>query len=121
MPSSFLYGVGVRIVAPNNRIFVPGFLCQLHVAIMSKLNVSLLKIFLFFSFDFKHVFREDIVNVYQNGIVVRCPGLFQGEVLVMLENNKRSLLFVMMVTNPDLGFLLDIFQSLVQRNFPQCI
>lgn len=113
-------------MAPSNKIFVPGFLCQLEVAIMSKLNVSFLlqkkkRKKQEISSDFCYVYQEDIVNVYQNGIVARCPGLFQGEVLVMLEDNKASLIFVMMVTIPDLECLVGVFQSLVQRNFPQCI
>ncbi len=66
------------------------------------------------------MYREDIVNVYQNGIAVKCPGLFQGEVLVMIEDNKKSLIFAMLATSPDLECMLGAYRSLVQ-SFPQCI
>lgn len=79
-------------------------------------NWSLAKIL----FDTINVYQED-VTVHANGIVVRCPGLFQGEAILMLEDGSRSMLFVMMALKPESEIFFVIFNQLCEKSFPQCI
>jgi len=104
-PNVTLQYTGIRITAPKQTIFIPGFFCQLMVGILRKFNI----------------FKEDLVNVYQNGAVIRCPGLFQGEMIVMIESSKKSIMFVMMAPDPDLEYAVSVFHHLVQSNFTQYI
>lgn len=71
-------------------------------------------------FDSFYVYRKDVI-VNANGTIVRCPGLFQGEAIVMLEANSRSILFVMMALKPSIEFFQTIFYHLCQQSFLQCI
>ena len=43
------------------------------------------------------MYREDLIKVQQNGIVLRCPGLFDGEAIVLLEESGKSIVIAMMV------------------------
>lgn len=118
--------MGVRVKAPLDTIFLPGFMCQLTVQILGKLNVStLILICRIFQSNIIRLlvlwaFLEDVV-VYANGIVIRCPGLFQGEGIVILEERARSIVFVLMALKPDIELFLAIFNQICERSFPQCI
>jgi hypothetical protein len=66
-------------------------------------------------------YKDDIVKVFQNGAVIKCPGLFEGEIIVEFENAKKSIIFAMIAPNPDLEYVTTVFKALISRSFPQCI
>lgn len=74
-------------------------------------------IFLFYS---THSSLEDVV-VHANGIVVCCPGLFDGQVIMLLEDGSKSIVFVMMASKPDSDLFITILTHLCKTSFPQCI
>ena len=59
--------------------------------------------------------------VYENGAVVYCPGLFSGELVMMIESSRRSILMVMNATDPDMAYVILVFNELVRNSFTQCI
>lgn len=112
--------IGMRIIAPQEIIFLPGFMCQLIVEILEKLNVSTKKTILLKILYCNQVHYEDI-TAYANGALLRCPGLFQGEAIVMLEAKSKSIIFAIMALKPSLDLLLMTFKQLCQKKFSQCI
>lgn len=64
---------------------------------------------------------EDVALIRANGLTVRCAGLFDGELIVMVDENHKALLIVMMASNPDLSLMMDSFSKLCYHNFVQCI
>lgn len=66
-------------------------------------------------------FKEDIACVHANGIAIRCPGLFDGEAIIQVDEKRKLIVIVVMATNPDLELLISCFGELVQNSFPQYI
>jgi hypothetical protein len=93
-------------VAPSGKIFLPGFICVLQVAILRHLKI----------------YRELIKHAHQNGILFTCPGDFKGgQVIVMVERDFRSIFFVTVANNPDLDSIVNVFEGLTEKSFKQCI
>lgn len=67
------------------------------------------------------IYREDIKHIVQNGMVIRCLGLFQGEAIVMIDDNAHSITFSTLASNPNLEVIAAAFRALNEREFPQCI
>lgn len=67
------------------------------------------------------MYKEDIATVYENGAIIRCPGLFAGEILVMVEQSRTSIVIAMLASDPDIEYAVSVFRDLIQDNFPQCI
>jgi hypothetical protein len=61
------------------------------------------------------------MKIFQNGAVIKCPGLFHGEIIVEFENSKKSIIFAMIAPNPDLEYVTTVFNTLIGRSFKQCI
>lgn len=78
-----------------------------------------------FMFDLSHIFeqvyKEDIVVVRANGIVVRCPGLFQGEVIILVNESHKSIVVALMALKGDVDIFKKCFTELCQNKFIQCI
>eukprot|EP00026_Physarum_polycephalum_P001439 Phypoly_transcript_01440.p1 GENE.Phypoly_transcript_01440~~Phypoly_transcript_01440.p1 ORF type:complete len:1130 (-),score=207.03 Phypoly_transcript_01440:9-3374(-) len=94
---------GVRFVAPPGTIFVQGFICQLLVELFNTLNV----------------YKADIQMVCENGAIIRCPGLFAGEMIVMTEFSHKTLIIAMNASDPDTDYAVAVFNELVQNSFAQ--
>jgi hypothetical protein len=69
----------------------------------------------------KQTYKDDIVKVFQNGAVIKCPGLFQGEIIVKFENVRKLIIFAMIAPNPDLEYVTTVFKALISCSFQQCI
>lgn len=67
------------------------------------------------------VVKEHIPKVRANGVVVRCPGLFDGEAIIQVDEKNRFFLFSIMATKPTLDTFLDTFHELCQESYRQCI
>ncbi len=67
------------------------------------------------------IYRDKVLQVAQNGVKVDCPGLFYGELIVLMEKSHQSIVFAMKSTTPDLERFESLFQSLVTNHFVQCI
>lgn len=63
-----------------------------------------------FGFDVTQIF--EFVSVFSNGAVIKCPGLLHGEVMIMLEPRAKSIVALMMATNPNLEYITAVFTSL---------
>ncbi len=63
---------------------------------------------------------ENISLIGQNGLVVKCPGMFDGEFIVDIEDGNESLIFALLSPNPNVDFVLDALHNLTQI-YPQCI
>lgn len=112
--------VGLQIDTPSDIMFLPGFMCQLFVSFLSKLNVCAL--IYFFSFIYNHQsYQEEISTIKSNRIIFRCPGLFNGEVIVMVDASNKIITMVLMATKPNVEWFISIFQKLCQMSFNQCI
>ena len=111
--------------SPHDCIFLPGFFCQLIIEVLSRLNVSILGWFnntIQSSLDLsKKIYRGDIKLVRANGIVVRCPGLFKGELIMILDNSQKSIFIAMMASKPDIEVISLAFKKLCNESFVQCI
>ena len=59
--------------------------------------------------------------VCENGTMIFSPGLFTGELIVMVEASHRSILMVMNTSDPDVTYMISVFTELVQKSFPQYI
>ena len=59
--------------------------------------------------------------VCENGAVIYCPGLFAGEMIVVIEPTGKSIVVVMNASDPDIGYCTSTFNNLVQQSFTQCI
>lgn len=55
------------------------------------------------------------------GIHFKCPGVSDGEMIVELQNDARSLYFAMMASDPNLNVIVDLAEDLIYEHFPQCI
>lgn len=93
--------------------------------VLAKLNESFSISFLL-NFSLLHltsyqIYKRNIVKMFQNGAVVKCPGLFAGEVIANLDASHRVITFTMMATNPDLNCFSSVFSELVSLSFIQCI
>jgi hypothetical protein len=109
-PGFLLSGICFKVPQPD-LVYLLEFYYQLMVTILSEWNVSqhnfLLRYYLFFfsfffsfsfsffcffvlffflylfiSFDQTKIFCHNIVQMCQNGMLIRCPGLFAGELIV---------------------------------------
>ncbi len=70
----------------------------------------------------KKIFKDKVLEVGQNGMILTCPGMFAGELIVTMDKGDHSSVFVAIKsTNTELDFFKKIFRSLVNKNFPQCI
>lgn len=58
--------------------------------------------------------------VCANGAIIRCPGLFDGEMIVMVESSSRAIVVAMNATDPNTWHAVSVFNKLVQKNFAQC-
>eukprot|EP00026_Physarum_polycephalum_P000718 Phypoly_transcript_00719.p1 GENE.Phypoly_transcript_00719~~Phypoly_transcript_00719.p1 ORF type:complete len:498 (-),score=49.29 Phypoly_transcript_00719:858-2351(-) len=94
---------GVRLLAPHGMVFVRGFLCQFLIAIFTELNI----------------YYDDIQTVCANGAVIKCPGLFDGELIVTIEPSDKSLIIAMNASDPDTEHIVQIFSELIQQKFSQ--
>lgn len=56
-----------------------------------------------------------------NGIVIRCPGLFQGETIITLDQTRKSLIIAMMSTLETVESFSSCFRELCKSRFTQCI
>lgn len=63
---------------------------------------------------------ENISLIGQNGLVVKCPGMFDGEFIVDIEDGYESLIFALLAPNPNVDFALNVLHNLTQM-YPQCI
>ncbi len=54
-------------------------------------------------------------------MVLKCPGVFSGELIITLDSSHQSILFAIKSTNADLHFCKTIFNELVSQRFSQCI
>ncbi len=52
---------------------------------------------------------------------MQCPGLFEGELIVTLDEKNKTIVFAMLAAKPDLEMLNQVFIDLCQKSFPQCI
>lgn len=110
--------LGIRFHSPKGTVYTPGFFCQLIVSLFETMNVSKFSIPLLF-IDKLQIFKEDILLVCENGAIIRCPGLFEGELIVMVEHTRRSIVVAMNATYPDLDDTTSAFRRLIQDKFPQ--
>lgn len=119
---------GIQITAPVGKVFVPGILCQLIVALCSELNVSFLKYpFLclldpFFDLDEK-IFYHEIIKIASNAILLTCAGVMDGQLMVFADpkNVFRSIQFLALASNPNLDQVVEIFNATFSKLFPSCI
>ncbi len=119
--SSF-HHYGVQFVL-ENLVFVPGFFCQLEVQILNTLKESLIlhTLTAHEQFDIIKVCKEKVTKVSQNGMIVTCPGLFTGEIIVVIATDHRSIFIILKSTSPSLDIATSVFRKLVSEQFPQCI
>lgn len=61
------------------------------------------------------------MKVQENGIAIRCPGLFEGEAIILLDPTHRYISFIMLALKPDVEVLLEAYHQLCQKSFNQCI
>jgi hypothetical protein len=95
---------GVRLTAPHNHTFTPGFFCSVTVTILSLL----------------HITRREVIEVHNNGFVVSCQGLFLGQLLVRLERHSKDIVLLMLASQPDnLSYGISSIRHLVSSQFPQ--
>jgi hypothetical protein len=57
----------------------------------------------------------------KNGAVIHCPGLFAGELIVMIEHSCKSIIIIMNASDPSTEYATAVFHELVQKNFSHCI
>lgn len=68
------------------------------------------------------LYRTDIVKVGVNGVLLMCPGLMDGQLLVCMgDNSQKSVLLLAMASNPDLTKIKKLFQLLILEKFQQYI
>ena len=70
---------------------------------------------------YEKLYREDIRSIGVNGMCVVCPGVTDGQIIILLEDDTRSIMVVSTASNPDVKPICEILQKLVQKHFPQCI
>jgi hypothetical protein len=59
--------------------------------------------------------------VCKNGAIIMSPGLFDGELVVVMEPSCKSIIAAMNVSYPDTKQIVSVFYDLVQKSFLQCI
>lgn len=64
---------------------------------------------------------ENIIRVGVNGLHITCPGVLDGEIILHVMPDCRSLYLLMMASSPDIQLLISNFLNLIHKNFPQCI
>lgn len=72
------------------------------------------------AYNTKQIYQEDIITVCANGAIVRCPGLFNGEMIVMVEHSHQSIIIAMNVAQIDIEDAVSTFRRLI-AHYPQCI
>jgi hypothetical protein len=65
-------------------------------------------------------YRRELVCVCQNGMLIRCPGMFSGELIMMALPDSKHLVFAMMASNPNFEFITSAFHELIYQ-YSQCI
>lgn len=73
------------------------------------------------NFERKQIYKGEFLKVCQNGAIIQSPGLFVGEMIVMLEHSHKSIAIAMNATDPDTEYAMAVVRSLIKVNFPQCI
>lgn len=111
---------GVRTTSPNGTIFVPGFMCQFMVSLFNKFNLST-NYNIFEDFEIIKIYRGEFLQVCENGAIIQCPGLFEGEMIVMVEYSLKSIVVAMNATDPDTEYAMSVLRLLINDKFPQCI
>jgi hypothetical protein len=71
--------------------------------------------------DIYKIYRDDIKLLCENGAVIHCPGLFEGELLVLLAHSRKSIIIAMNASDPDTEYAVSAFHNLIQKDFSQCI
>ncbi len=54
-------------------------------------------------------------------MILMCPGMFAGELIVLLDSDHKTIKFIIKSTNPDLFICKSTFNDLVTQYFAQCI
>ena len=57
----------------------------------------------------------------ENGAVIYCPGLFDGELLITTDTARSSLIMAMNARDPAIEYITEVFTDLVQTHFTHCI
>jgi hypothetical protein len=99
--------VGVQVIAAGCSVFVPGILCQLMVAICKTFCI----------------YQHEIRQVVSNGMIFVSPGILDGQILIFTDpqGDSKSIMFVMMGSNPDVNQICSIFQDMISTHFPNYI
>ncbi len=90
-------------------------------AIRKQHTVSSLKKWMNLIWFVCEIYKDKVLKVAQNGVKLICPGMFAGEVIIMMNKNHKSIVVAMKSTNPDLDLFESLFQNLVTNHFAQCI
>jgi hypothetical protein len=67
------------------------------------------------------IYKGDIQTVCENGAIVHCPGLFEGELIVMTELSRRSIIIAMNAAYPETEYAVSVLTEFIQKEFSQCI
>eukprot|EP00026_Physarum_polycephalum_P002549 Phypoly_transcript_02556.p1 GENE.Phypoly_transcript_02556~~Phypoly_transcript_02556.p1 ORF type:complete len:750 (+),score=131.28 Phypoly_transcript_02556:408-2657(+) len=97
--------IGMRITAPENKVFTSVFFCLVIIQLCKFLNIS----------------EKELIVVCKNGVVMECAGIFCGQLLLKLEKDMRSIVCLMLAFNPTVAFVSHTFCQLIQTKFEQYI
>jgi hypothetical protein len=84
-------------------------------------NIIQLLIHSFYFCYFTQIYKDDVKAVFENGAIVHCPGLFEGELVVMTELSRKSIVIAMNAAHPETEYIETVFTELIQKDFSQCI
>lgn len=65
------------------------------------------------------MYEREILQVYGNGILITCPGITDGQLIVC--NQGRTGVFAMVASSPNLERVQSVFDQLIQNKFASCI
>lgn len=54
-------------------------------------------------------------------MVLQCPGLFHGEVIIAIQANFQAIVVAIQASNPDLNVIPRIFEEISSSRFNQCM
>lgn len=95
---------------------------HLIIAIMNKLNVSCFHLAGFLNkFDCLKLYRENLIQFNSNGVVFQCPGLFAGELIIVMEGGFQSMFVAIQSPNPDLELIAKVIYDLIGEKYSQCM
>ena len=73
-------------------------------------------------FTFEQIYQRELIQACANGIQFFCTGgLFIGDVIIRVSNNYKAIDIVIQAENPDLEAVRQIFQFLIEQEFPKYI